>query len=189
ARGGKAVLADPGLREVFAPGGTPLGQGAPLVQPALAQTLLELARDPGSYYSGSVAGALAAGLRRLGSPLTAEDLGRHQAEHAEPLAVETGGVRWWAAPPPSQGAILLALLKATPSVERFRTAAAARDRLLGDPRRGPVDLAALLDPWRTPVTGLAGPPPAGGDTVAITAMDDSGLAVTLIQSVYESFGA
>jgi len=32
-------------------------------------------------------------------------------------------------------------------------------------------------------------PPAAGDTVAITAVDDGGWAITLIQSVYQSFGA
>jgi oxamate amidohydrolase len=194
AEGRGTIHADPGLRAVFAPGGELLAEGAALVQPALAQTLGELARDPAAYYSGPVGDALAAGLRQLGSPLTTADLAAHRAEHPEPLSLEVAGARWWAAPPPSQGAVLLALLDVaagrTPSIEHCRVAAGARDRLLGDPRRGPVDLAGLLNPWRTPpARGTATSPPAGGDTVAVTAMDGTGLAVTLIQSVYESFGA
>ena len=63
-----------------------------------------------------------------------------------------------------------------------------RDALLGDPRTGPVDLdgaaaAALASPAPAP-----GPRPAG-DTVAVTAVGDDGTAVTLIQSVFQSFGA
>jgi oxamate amidohydrolase len=184
-----AIHTDPGLRAVFAPGGELLAEGAALVQPALARTLRELARDTASYYSGPVADALAAGLRRLGSPLTAGDLAAHRAEYAEPLTLQVGEARWWAAPPPTQGAILLALLNAAPSVEHFRASAAARDRLLGDPRRGPVDLATLLHPWQTPVRETGAQPRASGDTVGITAMDDTGLAVTLIQSVYAWFGS
>ncbi|MFJ8486850.1 gamma-glutamyltransferase, partial [Streptomyces sp. NPDC094038] len=198
------IAADPGLSALLTgPGGRPVGEGDPLPQPRLARVLDQLAEDPMSFYRGPVARRLAAGLRRLGSPLTAADLAAHEAESAEPLAVVVAGVTWWAAPPPSQGAVLPALLRAAADAAglpepdrtlvlaaRSQDASAARDRLLGDPHGQPLDLAGLLDP--APLAGAVPPEPPfrpSGDTVAVTAVDSSGLAVSLIQSVYQTFGS
>ncbi|MFD8816526.1 gamma-glutamyltransferase, partial [Streptomyces sp. NPDC059627] len=212
------IKADPGLSALLTgPDGRPLVEGDPLPQPRLAAVLDELADDPWSFYRGTVAEALAAGLRDLGSPLTADDLAAHRAEFAEPVevepvgtdavSVEAGtepvGVRWWAAPPPSQGAVLPALLSAAAGARgrstaertrllaaRCQDASAARDRLLGDPRGQRLDLDGLRDP--APLAGTFPPRPPfrpSGDTVAVTAVDSSGLAVSLIQSVYQTFGS
>ncbi|MGW0582920.1 gamma-glutamyltransferase, partial [Streptomyces sp. NPDC002920] len=73
---------------------------------------------------------------------------------------------------------------------RCQDASAARDRLLGDPRGGPLDMEGLLRP--APPAGALPPRPTfrpSGDTVAVTAVDSSGLAVSLIQSVYQTFGS
>ncbi|MEU3620344.1 gamma-glutamyltransferase [Streptomyces sp. NPDC006872] len=134
--------------------------------------------------------------------------GNTEAVGAEPVGADAVGtdpvsVRWWAAPAPSQGAVLPALLAAAAgatgrsAVERTRVlaarcqdAAAARDRLLGDPRGQRLDLDGLLDP--APLAGALPPRPPfrpSGDTVAVTAVDSSGLAVSLIQSVYQTFGS
>ncbi|KPI13439.1 Gamma-glutamyltransferase [Actinobacteria bacterium OK074] len=187
------VLADPGLRSVFTRDGAPLNAGEPLVQPQLAGLLRELASDPDSFYRGAVAADLAEGLRRAGGTLTAADLAAHDAETAVPLNLTTDTASWWATPPPSQGATLLALLDLRTDddpVRLVRAATAARDRLLGDPRRGPVDLSGLLlrDGATTPVVPALSRR-AAGDTVAVTAVDSDGYAVSLIQSVYQTFGA
>ncbi|MER5519523.1 gamma-glutamyltransferase [Streptomyces sp. NPDC002763] len=209
------IKADPGLSALLTgPDGRPVTEGDPLPQPRLAAVLDELADDPWSFYRGAIAETLAAGLHDLGSPLTAADLAAHRAEFAEPVSVEPvdaaealdaepAGVRWWAAPPPSQGAVLPALLSAVAgapgrsATERTRLlaarcqdASAARDRLLGDPRGQRLDLDGLLDP--APLAGTLPPRPPfrpSGDTVAVTAVDSSGLAVSLIQSVYQTFGS
>lgn len=187
----EAVEADPGLRATMLPDGRPLGAGDALLQPALAATLHELADDPGSFYRGPVAERLAAGLRALGSAIDADDLAAHEVERPEPLSAELAGVRWWAAPPPSQGATALALLD--PEIPgdllaRARDAHDARRRLLGDPRGGPIDVAGMRRP--APAHGPAVPaPPATGDTVAVTAVDEEGRSVVLIQSVFQTFGA
>ncbi|MER6961549.1 gamma-glutamyltransferase, partial [Streptomyces sp. NPDC000618] len=126
-----------------------------------------------------------------------------EAVGADAVDTDPVSVRWWAAPPPSQGAVLPALLAAAAgatgrsAVERTRVlaarcqdAAAARDRLLGDPRGQRLDLDGLLDP--APLAGALPPRPPfrpSGDTVAVTAVDSSGLAVSLIQSVYQTFGS
>jgi gamma-glutamyltranspeptidase len=186
----KAILADPGLRVLLTRDDRPLREGELMRQPRLAQSLRSLAENPRAFYSGPVGDALVAFLRRAGSRLSRSDFAGHEAEATGPLAVEADGVRWYAAPPPSQGATALAILAGTGAgdlIERSRRACAARDRLLGDPRGGPVDLPGLLRPVGE--GGCAEVPPAAGDTVAITAVDDGGWAITLIQSVYQSFGA
>ncbi|MEV6167233.1 gamma-glutamyltransferase [Streptomyces sp. NPDC051954] len=218
------IAADPGLTALLTdPDGDPLTEGAPLPQPRLAAVLRNLADDPWSFYRGAVAEALAEGLRRAGSPLTAADLAAHRPETVEPLVLDTADTRWWAAPPPSQGATLLAALDGTDElrrgtaprkgrgelrgqppparsqrtarsaehlITRCQDASAARDRLLGDPRRSQPNLDGLLHP--APLAGTQPPEPPSrpaGDTVAITAIDDSGLAISLIQSVYQTFGS
>ncbi|MEU9286117.1 gamma-glutamyltransferase [Streptomyces sp. NPDC048275] len=198
------ISADPGLTALLTGrDGAPLGEGAPLPQPRLAAVLRDLADDPSSFYRGSVADALANGLRRAGSPLTAADLAAHRAESVEALVLDMAGIRWWTAPPPSQGATLLAVLATAaeaaelPEPERTgalaarcQDASAARDRLLGDPRGGELDLDGLLRPIS--LAGAQPPHPPirpAGDTVAVTAVDSSGLAVSLIQSVYQTFGS
>ncbi|MFD5624842.1 gamma-glutamyltransferase [Streptomyces sp. NPDC127072] len=198
------IALDPGLHTLLSDADeAPLAEGDPLPQPRLAAVLRALADDPSSFYRGAVARALADGLRRAGSPLTASDLAEHRAESVEALVFDAAGTRWWAAPPPSQGATLLAVLEAATAaaklpepertavlVARCQDASAARDRLLGDPRRGEPDLEGLLRP--APLAGAEPPKPSfrpAGDTVAITAVDSNGLAVSLIQSVYQTFGS
>jgi len=184
----KVIFADPGLRTLLTRDGMPLREGELMRQPRLAQSLRILAENPRAFYSGAVGDALVAFLRAAGSQLSRADFAGHEAEITRPLAVDVDGVRWHAAPPPSQGATALAILAGTGNqIERSRRACGARDRLLGDPRGGPVDIPGLLRPAGQ--HGCAEAPPAAGDTVAITAVDDEGWAITLIQSVYQSFGA
>ncbi|WP_320668980.1 gamma-glutamyltransferase [Patulibacter defluvii] len=186
-----AVTLDPGLRGVLAPGGVPLREGDRFRQPALAATLRTIAERPLALYDGPLAERFADGLRALDSPLTIADLRAHRAELTAPLTLERAGVRWWAAPPPSQGAVALAMLDLDQPgdlLERARRAHDARQRLLGDPRSGPIDIERLRRP--VPVEELtAAPPRHAGDTVAVTAIDDDGWSVALIQSNFQTFGA
>jgi oxamate amidohydrolase len=221
-RDGRDVIgADPGLSAVIGNA----REGDLLIQPALADSLEVLARDWNSFYRGGLGHRLAAGLRRLGSPLSGADFAAHRAEVAEPLIAQAYGAEWAAAPPPSQGATFLALLGSEQLLADAYRARSARDALLGDPRTGPVDLPGLLlqsdgataavpPPTRdNPADGrhatsntatdtAPGPHPTGneatdtrpgpratGDTVAISAVGADGTAVTIIQSVFQSFGA
>lgn len=185
------VRADPGLAALLLDeAGEPLPAGAPLRQPALAATLAELSDDWRRFYTGPTARRLVTALRAHGSVLDAPDFAAHRAENTAPLSLTRDGVTWWAAPPPTQGAALLAVLGHDGDpLTAARQAELSRDALLGDPRTGPVDTEGLL--LRTPrdLAALpAGPRPAG-DTVAVTAVDDEGNAVSLIQSVFQSFGS
>jgi gamma-glutamyltranspeptidase len=91
----------------------------------------------------------------------------------------------------------------------FALANRDRDRLLADPDAMTVSVDGLLDPgrWSVLTAGLAtGPatlsdggggaraapapvPRAGGDTIALVTADSDGWAVSLIQSLFHSFGA
>lgn len=189
------IDADPGLGALVRPGGRALAEGQRFCQPALATTLSSIAADPGGFYTGELSARVAAGLAALGSPLTEADLAAHGVEITDALRRDIGGARWSVAPPPSQGAALLATLAgagARPGpgglVRAARSAELRRDAHLGDPRGGRVDLAALLDGTDVAPGVPTGAKPAG-DTVAITAVDETGTAVSLIMSVFQSFGS
>jgi len=193
--------ADPGMTGVFGDGaGGLLGEGDLLVQPALADTLTELAADPGAMYSGRIPASITARLRELGGAHTEADFAAHQVETVAPEESTAGGVRWWVAPPPTQGVVLLGILpealaadapdRTAGLVDAVHRAALVRQAELGDPRGGAVDVAAMLDPRDPARVGAL--PRAGralGDTVAVTAADTDGTVVTLIQSVYQLFGS
>jgi oxamate amidohydrolase len=195
------VLADPGLRAAFTDDGEPLAAGDTLRQPELAATLEKLAHDPSQMYTGEIGAAIVAFLQEGGSAMTTDDFAAHAAERPEPLTKTDGEVTWWAAPPPSQGATVMALLGEDPSaadatgegrpaagpLARARAAQAARGAYLGDPRGGEIDVAAMVDPLGEPAG--AAPPRGAGDTVSITAVDDEGRSVALIQSNFQTFGA
>jgi gamma-glutamyltranspeptidase len=181
------IRADPGLSALLLRAdGSLVPIGATLTQPALADTLDAIGAGGDAFYR-----TLADGLRRLGSPLTLEDLASHRAEVVAPLQSRAHGVTWAVAPPPTQGATLLAIL-GTHSIQLLRASRQAqlrRDALLGDPRTGPIDLDGLLLRAGRDVTPLPSAPKPAGDTVAVTAVGADGTAISLIQSVFASFGS
>lgn len=207
---------DEGLRDVFLADGAPLPEGGPLRQPVLARTLRAIAAEgPSALYAGAVGAALVARLRSLGSRLTLDDLAAHETELAPPLAGGFDGLEVLTAPPNSQGFVLLEILAALealgPRLELdgedagvlarlFALTASDRDRHLADPRLADVPIAELLSaahadhlareaasarPLDAPAKIAAGT----GDTVAVVAADAEGHAVSLIQSVFSTFGA
>lgn len=193
----EAILADPGMRGVFAPEGEPLVEGELLVQPALAATLRRLAADPGDFYSGETARSLVSTLRAAGGVHTEADFAAFEVEIADPVVVEVGEATWTATPPPSAGAVLLGVVAAgdasTPEglLDAAVRAAAARATHLGDPRAVDTsadDLAALLAPAAEIAVPVGDPRPTG-DTAAVVAVDDEGWAVSIVQSVFFTFGA
>ncbi|MGI8333043.1 gamma-glutamyltransferase family protein [Actinomadura scrupuli] len=203
------VAADPGMREVFSPGGTPLAEGGTLRQEALAGTLAALAVEGvRTLYSGSLGERLTDGLRRLGSPLDMQDLRSYQAELTTPLSRTFHGHQIHTSPPNTQGVLLLQALGALAEQQVgdplgadagrlaaiFHHGILDRTRRLADPRFAEVDVAALLDPDRLRDLAQVSSPVAAtghasGDTVAVVTADTDGLAVSLIQSLFHGFGA
>ena len=190
------LLADEGMRGVFGTADGLAVEGDRIVQPALAATLEQLAVDPDAMYGGSIGASIAARLRILGGAHSEADFAGHEAELLDPVEASTGGVRWWVAPPPTQGVVLLGILPealggdVAELVTAVHDAALVRQSQLGDPRGGPIDVDAMLAPRDHEQHGSL--PRAGralGDTVAVTAADSDGTVVTLIQSVYQLFGS
>jgi len=194
------IAADPGMAAVF-------GGGDRLVQPALAATLDAIARSgAGEFYAGATARRLVAGLRERGSVLGEADLATYAPVTTAPLTGRFRDLTLHTSPPPSSGVLLLQALAALERADEpphagrlaqiFRRGAEQRDRELGDPRGaafapgvwlGEAALEALAR-GPAPAARLSGPQPTG-DTVAVVAADGSGLAVSLVHSLFGSFGA
>ena len=167
--------------------------GAPLRQPALARTLAAIAEHGArELYEGDTGERLAAGLQRAGSRIDAADLAGFAPEETAPLTAPFRGLTLHTSPPNSSGVLLLQALTELGDDDDPGTLATLlrkgmerRAALLADPRAVPFDPGSWL---RDAAPGATGTPPSG-DTVAIVAADDDGLAVSLIQSLFDSFGS
>jgi gamma-glutamyltranspeptidase/glutathione hydrolase len=206
---------DPEWHRIFTPGGRPPALGEPLVQADLARTLRDLAAEgPELFYRGRIAEAIA---RRLDADgfVTAADLAAHRGEWGEPLATTYRGFTVHATPPPTQGlAALIGLnvLEGVPlsrypvhstehlhlMIETTKLAYADRDRRIGDPAHVPVPVAALLAKAyagarrRALDRAKAQSYDAGdpdGDTTGFVVADGRGNVISVIQSLFNSFGS
>jgi len=204
----------PGFASTFLPEGHPPAIGYRFRQPALAETLKELA-DKGldTFYRGDLARAIAAELEAAGSPITLADLERHRALRLKPLTVEVAGHRIFNMPPPTQGLASLILLGVFDRlgvkeaegfdfvhglVESTKRAFRIRDRYVTDPHYMKADPRSFLTPEKLDAlaaeismeTALPWPEPAApGDTVWLGAADSEGRVVSFIQSIYWEFGS
>lgn len=186
-----------------------------LVQPDLARTL-EAIREGGSeaFYRSDLARRIVAAAAAAGSPLGVEDFAEHRSDWMAPLRIPYAGGEAASLPPPTQGMSALAVLALARGfdmsaldeadyvhvlVEATKLAFEDRDRHLTDPAWMRVTPAELLTPGRlearsrliTLDRARMAPPAAaaGGDTIAIVTADARGNAVSLIQSLYFTFGS
>ncbi|KAG9456854.1 hypothetical protein H6P81_001362 [Aristolochia fimbriata] len=105
------IVADPGLRRVFAPGGKLLQAGDTCYNPELANTLEMVAEQgPGALYNGTVGAKLVSDVRKAGGILTTEDLREYKVEVTEAMRVDTMGYAILGMPPPSAGTVGVALI-------------------------------------------------------------------------------
>lgn len=204
----------PGFAETFLVNGRPPQSGSRFCQPALASTLKRLvAEGLDSFYRGSLAEQLAAGMARYGLPITLDDLRQHRARRPQPLRLQHQHGELWNLAPPTQGLVSLAILGITDRlameqaddaqtihriVEATKLAFSLRDKHITDPLHLDVDIQSLLSPQALQPLAekiddqRAAPWGAGkgpGDTVWMGVMDSSGLAVSFIQSLYHEFGS
>lgn len=204
----------PGFAATFLPDGDVPQAGSRFTQPALAQTLSQLAEEGlDSFYRGNLSHHLARELSALGMPITLEDLQQQRARRCTPLHIAHSEGDIWNMTPPTQGMVSLAILGITDRlqmakadeaqtvhriVEATKKAFALRDKYITDPRHITEDLQALLDSDHLATLASqieddrAAPWGTGrgpGDTVWMGVMDSSGLAVSFIQSIYHEFGS
>jgi oxamate amidohydrolase len=205
----------PGFAAAFLQAGQ-TAAGQRLLQPRMAATLEHLARKGlADFYRGELADSLAADLAAAGSPVSRDDLARHQAVWKTPLALEHTLGTVYNMPPPTQGLVALQILGQLDRllragmdplgpdyvhacVEATKQAFLVRDRVITDPRYMDVDPQSLLQPDQLDalVAGIDGtrarPWDTGrgpADTVWMGAIDGNGVAVSFIQSIYHEFGS
>ena len=186
--------------------------GTNLKQPQLADTLDQLAHAGfGDFYRGDVAVEIAADLEAIGSPVTRDDLRRHEARLREPLSLKLDDGTLFNAPPPTQGLASLIILglfdrlkvKRGESfdhihglIEAAKRAFAVRDAEITDPafggnvkrflEAGWLDKEAMAIDRRNAAPWGGG---TDGDTIYMAAVDGTGLAVSFIQSTYWEYGS
>jgi gamma-glutamyltranspeptidase/glutathione hydrolase len=205
-----------GSAKYYLPGGAAPSVGSVMRLPALAATLKAIASGGAkAFYEGAIAEDIAATVQQKGGLLAAEDLARHKGDVVTPVTTNYRGLDVVELPPSGQGMIALVLLnileqfdlgKLDPSgperlhlaLEAARLAFGVRDTHLADPAfmREPVaglldkgfagKLSRLIDPAKR--VPLPKSPTPGSDTVYLTVVDRDRTAVSLINSVYSTFG-
>ena len=198
--------------------GTPYGTGEVFALPAQAALLKRIAREGrDAFYTGEAARDMLTALHAAGGVHTEEDFAATEATWGTPVSGPYRGRTVFEHPPNGQGAIALLiagilaefdLAALDPNgADRFhleaeatRLAYDARNRLLADPdhmtrldhlllpetaRR----LAALIDPKRAMAEVAPLTEDVHRDTILITAVDGDGMAVSLIYSIFATFGS
>ena len=210
-----ALFAAPGFAEAFLHEGKLPPAGHVRRAPALA-SMLDYLVSAGldDFYRGDVGREIAADCARIGSPLVRKDLQAFEAVMRDPLELRLPGRTLYNTRPPTQGLAALLILgvfdrlnaKRPDSfehihglVESVKRAFVVRDRLCVDHGRVlPDEIADCLEPafLQREASAIAAdrtaqwPAPTGkGDTVWMGAVDQSGLAVSYIQSTYWEYGS
>ena len=186
--------------------------------PQLARTLRELARDgPDTFYCGPIAEAIVKFCEQHDGLLIRDDLAGFVPEWVEPISTDYRGVRIYECPPNGQGIIALEALNILEGydlagfgahsadlrhvqIEALRQAFADGFAYVADPACVPVPVEAMLSKEygasRRDTIELrrAQPSPlpgtfTGDDTIYLTVVDKDRNAVSLISSLYFSFGS
>ena len=172
--------------------------GARYRLPELARTLQRIADEgPGALYEGEIAAAIA-----QATWLSEDDLGAHRSEWVEPLRRPYRGVDVCELPPNGQGAaalLALALYEGLEAglhseIEAMKLAfedvrAVVHDGPLPDDLFAEERLAARRSLVRPDAALDASFGLPRGGTTYLCAVDGNGMAVSLIQSLYDRFGS
>lgn len=213
----QVLRATPSTAAHFLPDGNLPRAGQSFRQPNTATTLRAIAAGgPRAFYEGEIAARIAAAIQSAGGLLSEADLAATVAEEIDPACTTYRGVTVYEQPPVSQGFIVLEALNILEPVDIKSCDAAGRVHLLaesvklafedrfthlGDPRVVEVPLAMLLSKEHAAKRAKLidmnrarpfSPPPAfplAGDTTYLCAVDGEGNAVSLIQSVFASYGS
>lgn len=209
----------PGARMHLLVDGRAPAIGSVMRFPALAETLKRIAehgRD--GFYTGPVASDIIETLRAMGGLHTLEDFAGQKAEYVTPVSSTYGDMRLYQLPPNNSGIVanlILHILKRLGaadvpalsaeryhlSLEAARLAYAMRDQFIADPDMAdvPVDyilsdgfadaLAARIDPERRVADLGPIPEPEGSDTIYLSVVDENGMAISFINSIYSGFGS
>ena len=208
----------PGFAEAFMPRGRAPEPGERFVFAAAGATLRRIALSKGeAFYRGEIAEQLVAHSTAHGGSMAMSDLANYRPEWVTPIQKDFAGYTVHEIPPNGQGiAALMALgmldkldLGRFPvdsvesqhlQIEAMKLAFADTYRWVADARHMTgvtaadllsdaylADRAKLIDPKRAG-DPQHGTPPAGG-TIYLSAADERGMMISLIQSNYMGFGS
>ena len=208
------LIAAPGFKATYRPDGEPPKAGEIRKQTRLGDTLEHIGRAAlTDFYRGDVAREIAADLEDLGAPVTRADLAAFSARGREPLALRLTKATLYNTPIPTQGVASLILLglyerlgvarpegfsHAHALIEATKRAFRVRDDVCFDYNLSEQDFSTLLSPafLESEATKINKKRAASwplaeeeGDTVWMGAIDNAGLAVSYIQSVYWEYGS
>lgn len=205
-------------RELYLTNGKAPKAGQMFAAPQQAEVLRRIAlegRD--GFYEGEVAEDMVASLNAVGGVHTLDDFADCRAEYTDPVSGGYGGLDLVEHPPNGQGATAILMLnilkhfdiagmdpfgaqRAHIEAEAAKLAYDTRNRIIADldhtsrlahmlaPETA-AKLAALIDPKRALPAALPGAEAVHKDTVYITVVDKDRMCVSLIYSVFHSFGS
>ncbi|MEN8894491.1 MAG: gamma-glutamyltransferase family protein [Yoonia sp.] len=186
--------------------------------PKQAEVLRRIAMDGrDGFYTGEVAEDMVASLNAMGGTHTLDDFAECACEYTAPITGGYGGLDLWEHPPNGQGATAILLLnilkhfdiagmdpfgveRAHIEAEATKLAYDARNRFIADPDHmdkldhmlspeTATGLAALIDRKRAMPASAPGAEAVHKDTIYITVVDKDRMCVSLIYSVFHSFGS
>ena len=202
----------------FSQAGKALKVGDIFVAPGQAEVLENIAsKGRDGFYRGNVAEDMVTSLRALGGTHTLEDFIEQKAFYTDPIAGHYKGMELVEHPPNGQGATAILLLnilaqfdiaaldpfgaeRAHIEAEATKLAYDARIRIVADPNNTTaleemlsIDtakrLASLIDLSKTMTTKLGLSEAPHKDTIYITVIDKDRMVVSLIYSIFDSFGS
>ncbi|MEM8633209.1 MAG: gamma-glutamyltransferase family protein [Pseudomonadota bacterium] len=208
----------PVAQNYYLTSGTTPVPGTVFRAPGQAEVLRRLARDGRkAFYEGDVAEDLLSGLTAAGGVHTAADFSAVACEYTQPISGNYKTAQVWEHPPNGQGAAAILLMnvlshfdlaaldpfgaeRAHLETEAAKLAYDARNRFVGDadhservahmlaPETAEA-LAALIDPNRALPNARDVTEAVHRETIYITVVDRDRMAVSLIYSIFDSFGS
>jgi gamma-glutamyltranspeptidase len=209
----------PDSAALFLPGGEPPRPGALLTNPNLARTLEKIAREGKDvFYKGEIARSIAGFSKENGGLLREKDFQDMKSTWGKPASTAYRDYTVFETPPNSQGITALLILNILEGydlasmghlsadsthllVEAKKLAFADRNHFISDPERMEISPDLLLSKdyaarrralirmdQAMDVTEVH-PGNFGRDTIYLCVIDERGNAVSLIQSLYFSFGS
>lgn len=205
-------------RDIFLFGGKAPQIGQVFRAPGQADVLRKVAKyGRAGFYEGEVADDMIAALRAAGGTHTADDFAKASSEYCDPVSGNYKGVDLFEHPPNGQGATAILLnnilshfdlpdmdpfgtLRAHIEAEATKLAYDARNRFIADadyttrlahmlaPETA-AQLAALIDTSKAMSSATKLTEAVHKDTIYITVVDRDRMAVSLIYSIFHSFGS
>lgn len=205
-------------RDLFLTGGAAPAPGQMFAAPGQAEVLRRIAMDGRkAFYEGEIAEDMVASLNALGGTHTLDDFAATACDYTDPIRGGYGGLDLYEHPPNGQGATAILLLnilkhfdiagmdpwgaeRAHIEAEATKLAYDTRNRFVADPDHmtradymlapeTAAKLAALIDPAKVMPGAVPGAESVHKDTIYITVVDKDRMAVSLIYSVFHSFGS